>query len=99
MRSVVRSLRHLRCSTQHHAEGHSATNKLIRQHNAVILSSSTSGLLSTILRHNDEVSRFVSPRVELLRNMFSTVAADSIKGFISHCIFMHGGFLFSFGGI
>uniref|UniRef100_A0ACD5XCU0 Uncharacterized protein n=1 Tax=Avena sativa TaxID=4498 RepID=A0ACD5XCU0_AVESA len=79
MSPVVRSLRQLRRFTQHHAGGHQTTNKLTRQQDAVILSSSTSRLLSTIGR-NDEGSRFVSQRVELPWSMFSTVPTDSVTG-------------------
>ncbi|KQJ95827.1 AFG1-like ATPase [Brachypodium distachyon] len=79
MRSVVRSLRQLRRFTQHHAEGHSSINKLIRQQNALILSSSTSRSLGTIRHHHNEVRGFVSPGVDLLRSMFSTATADSIR--------------------
>ncbi|XP_051205938.1 uncharacterized protein [Lolium perenne] len=83
MRALVRSLRHLRRLTQHRSEGgHTSINRVTRQQNAVILCSSTSrslSSLSTTLRRNDEASRFMSPGVEILRNMFSTIAADSIK--------------------
>jgi hypothetical protein len=84
MRSVVRSIRQLRRLTRHHAEGgHASVNRLVRQQNAVILCSSTSRSLTSLsaVRLNDEVNRFMSPGVEILRSMFSTIAADSIKGF------------------
>ncbi|XP_034599654.1 uncharacterized protein [Setaria viridis] len=78
MRSVVRSLRQLRRFTQHHAESHSSTTRLIRQQNTLIMCSSTSRSLSTLHR-SGEITRFASPCVDLMRSMFSTVAADSIK--------------------
>ncbi|RCV19156.1 hypothetical protein SETIT_3G361700v2 [Setaria italica] len=78
MRSVVRSLRQLRRFTQHHAESHSSTTRLIRQQNALIMHSSTSRSLRTLCR-SGEITRFASPSVDLMRSMLSTVAADSIK--------------------
>jgi len=78
MRSVVRSLRQLRRFTQHHAERHSSATRLIRQQNALIMCSSTSRSLSTLHRAG-EISQIASPGVELMRTMFSTVAADSVK--------------------
>ncbi|XP_062195550.1 uncharacterized protein LOC133898814 [Phragmites australis] len=78
MRSVFRSLHQLRRVTQHHAERHSSSNRLIRQQSALVLCSSTSRSLNT-LHHNVEITRFTSPAVKLFRSMFSTIAADSIK--------------------
>ena len=79
MRSVVRSLRQLRRFAQHHAERHSQATRLFGQQNALIMCGLTSRSLS-MLRRNGEISRFASPGMELMRSMFSTVAADSIKG-------------------
>ncbi|CAO2187697.1 unnamed protein product, partial [Urochloa humidicola] len=78
MRSVVRSLRQLRRFTQYHAERHSSAVRLSRRQNALVMCGSTSRSLSTLCR-SGEISRFASPGVELMRSMFSTVAADSIK--------------------
>uniref|UniRef100_A0ACD5W5D9 Uncharacterized protein n=1 Tax=Avena sativa TaxID=4498 RepID=A0ACD5W5D9_AVESA len=83
MRAAVRTLRQLRRLTnQHRAEGgHASVSRAIRQQNAAILCSSTSRSLSSLsgVRLNDEVGRFMSPGAEILRNMFSTIAADSVK--------------------
>jgi hypothetical protein len=35
-----------------------------------------------MLRRNGEISRFASPGMELMRSMFSNVAAGSIKGYL-----------------
>ena len=79
MRSVAQSLRQLCRFTQHHAARHSPATRLIRQQNALIMCSSTTRSLSMLCR-KVETSRFASPAMELMRSMFSTEAADSIKG-------------------
>ncbi|KAJ1267991.1 hypothetical protein BS78_07G102100 [Paspalum vaginatum] len=78
MKSVVRSLRQLRRVTQYHAQRNSSATRLIRQQNALIMCSSTS-CSRTMLCRNGEIRRFASPGVELMRSMFSTVVADSIR--------------------
>ncbi|AQK44952.1 ATPase [Zea mays] len=78
MRSVVRSLRQLRRFIQHYAEGNSQATRLFGLQNALIMCGSTPRSLS-MLRRNGEISRFASPGMELMRSMFSNVAAGSIK--------------------
>jgi peroxisome-assembly ATPase len=48
---------------------------------ALILCNSASRSLST-LHYNAKVSKLMSPGAELLRSMYSTIAADSVEGTI-----------------